>query len=354
MNIIRKSIAAFLLLAGCSLANAHDFTATVNGQKLFFNIKSKTNKTVEVTYKGSIADKKESDISGVVEIPSKVKHNNVVYSVVSIGAKSFSGANELEGIIIPANVTAIGSFAFEGCSSLKKIIFPGNAVNFGEGVFFKCTSIKDITFGSDWKIADLSRFRWSDSLTTVTFPAKIEKIQGLKSLKHLKSVSVDVNNSRFSSIDGVLYNKDGKILYGCPRAYSGTLKIRDGVETISANALIDCPDVTSIDFPATIKSFSFRETSRMAKLETIIFRGTMPIYTAYVGEEGMFVIQVANADVKVVVPNNSKKEYKSALVQESGEFKLSKDANSTPYVVKTEQMPKANNVIGVKNFTKYN
>ena len=43
MNIYRKTIAAFLLLAGCSLVNAHDFSATVDGQKLFFNIKSKTN-----------------------------------------------------------------------------------------------------------------------------------------------------------------------------------------------------------------------------------------------------------------------------------------------------------------------
>ena len=99
MNIYRKTIAAFLLLAGCSLVNAHDFSATVDGQKLFFNIKSKTNKTVEVTYNGSISDKKNSEVKGVVEIPAKVKHNNVVYSVVSIGAKSFSGNDSIHNKI---------------------------------------------------------------------------------------------------------------------------------------------------------------------------------------------------------------------------------------------------------------
>ena len=354
MNMMRKTIAAFLLLAGCSMASAHDFTVTVGGQKIFFNIKNKINKTVEVTYNGSISEKKVSEAKGNLEIPAKVKHNNVVYTVVSIGAKSFSGANRLEGVTIPATVKSIGGFAFEGCTSLSKIIFPGGDVSFGEGVFFKCASIKDISFGSDWRLLDLSRFRWSDSLTVVAIPAKIEKVQGLKSLKNLKSVSVDVNNVRFSSHDGVLYNKDGKILYGCPRSYSGILKVKEGTETVSANALIDCPHITLIDFPETIKSFSFRETSRMAELETIVFRGETPVKTAYKGKEGKFLLQVANTGVKIVVPANSKKIYKSALVKDEGEFSETLDANNTPFLVKREQMAKEGNITGVKNFSKYN
>lgn len=354
MNISKKSIAAFLLLTGCSLACAHDFTATVDGHKLFFNIKSKTNKTVEVTYNGSISDKKNLEVSGNLEIPAKIKHNNFVYSVVSIGAKSFSGASKLEGITIPSTVKSIGGFAFEGCTSLSKIIFPGSDVSFGEGVFFKCNSIKDITLGSDWKTVDLSRFRWSDSLMTITIPARIEKIQGLKTLKKLKSVYVDVNNTRFSSYNGVLYNKDGKILYGCPRSFDGKLRIKDGTEIISRGALIDCPNITLVDFPSSIKSFSFRETSRMFHLETIIFRGELPVITAYNGNEGKFILQVANADVKLIVPNNAKKEYKSALVKNGGEFTESVEENSTPFVVGAGQMLQESNVVGVKNFSKYN
>lgn len=354
MNIIRKSIASFLLLAGCCIANAHDFSATVGGQKIFFNIKSKANKTVEVTYSGSISDKIISEIEGTIVIPAKVKHNNTVFSVVSINAKAFSGANKLTGITIPSSVKSIGAFAFEGCTSLSKIIFPGSEVSFGEGVFFKCTSIKDITLGSDWKTVNLSRFRWSDSITTISIPAKVEKIQGLKLLKSLKTVLVDVNNARFASFDGVLYNKEGKTLYGCPRSYIGTLKIKEGTEIISKDALIDCTQITQIVFPATIKLFSFRETSRMAKLDMIIFKGGSPVITAYVGNDGKFVLQVLNTDVKVIVPNNSKKEYKTALVQETGEFAEFKDANCTPYVVNTAQMPKTSNVIGTKSFSKYN
>ena len=150
------------------------------------------------------------------------------------------------------------------------------------------------------------------------------------------------------------YNKDGKILYGCPRSFNGSLKIEDGTEVISKGAFIDCPNVTLIDFPSTIKSFSFRETSRLAQLETIIFRGNTPVSTAYNGNEGKFVLQVSNNAVKIIVPNNSKKDYKSAIVTEAGEYAESTDVNSTPFVVKADQMPKESNIIGVKNFSKYN
>lgn len=352
MNVIRKSLAAVLLYAGCCLANAHDFTATVNGQKLFFNIKSEADKTAEVTYNGSIADRKYSEATGNLDIPARIKHNNTVYTVVSVGAKAFSNAVKLEGVSLPSTIRSVEDFAFEGCTSLSRIIFPGSEVTFGQGVFFKCSSIADITFGSDWKTVDLSRFRWSDSLQTIAIPAKVEKIQGMKTLKRLKSVSVDVNNARFSVSDGVLYNRDGKILYGCPRAYAGKLRVKDGTEKISANALIDCPGITELDFPASLQSVSFRETSRMKHLQKIAFRGETPVSTAYVGGEGKFLLQVANPDVKIMVPGNARKAYLSALAEEEGEYAETSGTGSTPFMVSAARMPKAANIIGVKNFTK--
>lgn len=347
---IRQSLAALLLIAGCSAVNAHDFTATLNGQKICFNIKSKTGRTAEVTYSGSIADKRIQETEGMVEIPARVKHNNVVYTVTGIGAKAFSGSEKLTGIILPGTVTRIGDFAFEGCTSLSKIVFPGGSVAFGEGVFFKCTSIRNVTFGSDWKQVDLKRFRWSDSLAVVNIPAKVEKISGLKSLKGLKEITVDANNSKFSSYSGALYNKVGNVLYGCPRAYKGRIEIKEGTETVTNGALIDCTGITEIDFPASIKKLSFRETSRMKELEQITFRGNSPVNTAYKGTEGKFVIQTANADVRITVLNSSKKEFKSLLVQEAGEYSETPDSNGTRYAVRAEELPKAKNIVGVKGF----
>lgn len=348
-----RSFLLIVMLAVVTSAMAHDFSVTADGGTLFFTITDTTRNTVMVTYKGSIADGVTNEVTGDVEIPSKVKHGNAVYTVTAINAKTFSGATELTGIIIPSTVSSIGDFAFEGCTKLSKIILPGSQPKMGQGIFFKCTAIRDVSFGSDWKSIDLKAYRWSDSLKAITVPAKVEKLMNMKSLRSLESITVDVNNSRFSSVGGVLYDKSGKILYGVPRGYAGALKVQDGTETVTIGALIDCPNVTLIDIPASVKTFSFRETSRMTNLDEIIFRPEEPFVTAYIDGDGIFLLQVANKDVMITVPKEVKKDYASALTITAGEYYESTAEGQVPYYVGDGQLPSIKNINGVKNIETY-
>ncbi len=344
-------LSAVVLLMTCGIARAHDFVVTIEGQKVYFNIKSKKNKTAEVTYNGSIANNLPTYYEGELTIPNKVKHDNIIYSIVGVSAKAFSGADKLTGIILPSGISSIGDFAFEGCTSLSKIIFPGNAVKFGQGVFFKCSKIQDISLGSDWKEVDLKMFRWSDSLKVITIPAKLEIIQNLKALKNLASVSVDINNAHFSAINGLLYSKSNEILYGCPRAYEGKVRVAAGTQTITAGALADCKKITSVDCPESLNSMSFKEFARLANLNELIFRSEEPIKTAEFNGEDVFLLQTANSDVKIVVLKSAKETYKSSLIQQSGEY--TEIEGAIPYYVEQNKMPNVKNIVGVKNFEKY-
>lgn len=346
----RNLLLGALLFAGVG-AYAHDFTATVNGQRLYFEITSKSKKTVSVTYNGGIADKKALDIEGIVEIPSKIKHDNVVYEVNSIGQKAFANADRLKGIVIPSGVETVGDFAFEDCDSLKSVVFPGNPVVLGQGVFFKCPEISDVTIGSDWKNIDFTMFRWSDKLSSIIIPAKIEKIQGVKKLVALNTISVDPNNKKFTSHDGMLYSKDGATLFACPRAYSGKVKVNEGTTKVLDGALIDCTAVTSIDLPSTVQSISFRETSRMKNLENIILRGETPVITGYINGTGKFFFQLANQKVNIIVLSSAKDRYLSELASIAGEY--SESVGTIPYMVSLAELPTKKNFKGVKNIDKY-
>lgn len=346
-----RVMALTAMMAVCGMASAHDFAVEINGQQVYFDVKNELKKTAILTYNGSIAQKQPTDYVGELNIPSIVKYKGKAYSIVGIGPKAFSGAEELTGVVMPMGVTEIGDFAFEGCTALEKIIFPGNQVKFGQGVFFRCDKIQDVSFGSDWKNVDLKMFRWSDSLTTVVIPAKMERVQNLKALKNLESVNVDVNNAKFSAVNGVLYNKNGEVLYGCPRAYKGNLKVVEGTKTITLGALIDCKDITRVDFPETLTSLSFRELNRMKQLREIIFRNEVPMMNAMIDGKEVLLLQVANADVKIIVPKSSKKVYKEALAQRTGEYIAV--GGDTPYVVTADAMPLVKNIVGVKNFNKY-
>lgn len=348
---MKRLILLAALLCGARCAEAHDFVVTLDGQKVYFNIKSQKNRTAEVTYNGSIAGGQPTDYEGELTIPARVKHDDQIYTVVGVGAKAFSGAERLTGVVFPLGITSIGDFAFEGCTSLSKIIFPGNAVKFGQGVFFKCDKIQDLSFGSEWREVDLRMFRWSDSLRVITFPAKLERIQNLKSLKQLERVVVDVNNARFTTVDGVLYNKSGEILYGCPRAYRGKLQIAEGVKRVTPGALIDCVLLEQVDLPASLEQISFREFSRMPLLRAILFRAAQPVMTAKADGRDCFVLQVQHPDVALVVLKQARDAYREALVQQSGQY--TERDGSIPYLVEQAKMPAARQLVAVKDFSKY-
>lgn len=347
---LRTLILGICLSAG-AMSYGHDFTATVNGQRLYFEITSKTKRTAAVTFNGCITDKKTPTICGNVEIPAKIKHDNVIYEVTSIGQKAFANARNLKGIVIPSGVESIGDFAFENCDSLTNVVFPGNPVALGQGIFFRCPSISNITIGSDWKTIDFAMFRSSDSLKTINIPAKIEKIQGVKKLKKLQQITVDPNNSKFASTEGMLYSKDCSIFYACPRSYSGKVVVKDGVSKVLDGSLIDCPDVTAIDFPASLASISFRETGRMKNLEYIVMRGKKPVDTGYEGGEGKFFFLFPNAKTQIVVQSSAKKAYEGALPTAGSEY--AEKQGGVPFTVSTNELPTKKNIKGVKNFDKY-
>lgn len=342
-----------MTLAGSVGSYAHDFTATIDGQRLYFNITNQASKTAEVTYKGSIADKLPNEISGTIEIPAKVKHDNVVYSITAIGAKAFSNATELNGIVMPSTINKIGDFAFENCTNLNQVVFPGNQITMGQGSFFKCNKLQDLSFGSDWSIVDLTPYRWSDSLKVISIPAKVERIQNLKSINSLQAVNVDANNPKFSSSNGVLYSKDGKSLHAVPRAYNGTLNIQSGTEAVTLGAFIDCPAITRIIIPASLKKISFRETSRLTNLADIVFKGKEPIMTASMGGKEYMLFQIYAPQTKIVILKNEKNEIAKAIATAPGEYNDLNITGNVPYTVTISEIPSVKNFVTVKNFDKY-
>lgn len=315
-----------LLLLVCfwgyvSVTYAHDFSITIpSGQTVYFSITDNQKRYVEVTFQGKVTDDHTNDYAGAINIPSLVTFNKKVYQVTAIGKKAFSGAHALKSIVLPSGVLSIGDFAFEGCSQLESVVFPGNKVRIGEGSFFRCSSISRVTLGSDWISVNLKMFRWSDKLTTLFIPAKLTRLQNFKSLKRLRSVEVDANNPNYMSVNGLLYTKDLSVLLACPRGYIGNVRVVEGTQSVRWGALIDCPQVTSVDLPVSLRSLSFREFSRIEKLERIVMRGVDPIHTATKGSRDVFLLKVAHSNVSLAVPKSALKAYKSAVCSEEGEY----------------------------------
>lgn len=112
LNILRAITAIVVMLSVGLPTLAHVFE--VGG--IYYNITDETNKTVEVTYRGSYSIEYSDEYTGTVTIPSSVTYNGATYSVTSIGYDAFSGCSGLTSVAIPNSVTSIGSSVFYNTS----------------------------------------------------------------------------------------------------------------------------------------------------------------------------------------------------------------------------------------------
>ena len=94
---------------------------------------------------------------------------------------------DVKSVIIPNCVTEIGIEAFDGCRSLKSIVIPDSVTKIGKRAF-----------------------RWCRSLKSVDIPDSVTKIgdQAFCCCFSLNSINVAENNSKYKSIDGVLFRND--------------------------------------------------------------------------------------------------------------------------------------------------
>ena len=106
---------AFLPLA------AYDFEVG----KLYYNITSVSDLTVEVTYRDKTYNG-SSLYSGDVVIPNVVKFGNRSFTVVGIGSNAFNNCSALKSVRIGNGVKSIGSNAFFNCRRLTAIDIPSS------------------------------------------------------------------------------------------------------------------------------------------------------------------------------------------------------------------------------------
>lgn len=112
-----------------------------------------------------------------IEIPEKVKIDDVVYNVTTIKSWAFSHCSSLTNITIPESITSIEVGAFSGCKSLELglLIYNNGTKCYGWlGNEYECTSVV-IPEGVK-EIGDQAFYKMFFNMTSVTLPESLESI----------------------------------------------------------------------------------------------------------------------------------------------------------------------------------
>ncbi|MDR1592158.1 MAG: leucine-rich repeat protein [Prevotellaceae bacterium] len=114
------------------------------------------------------------------------------------------------------------------------VVIPDTVTNLG--VTYVVTAI------GEWAFAECS------GLNSVTIPNSVTWIgsAAFRSCSGLTGIDVAVGNPHYSSIEGVLFNKDKETLILYPAGKAGSYIIPESVETIGGAAFTDCDKLTSV------------------------------------------------------------------------------------------------------------
>lgn len=201
-------------------------------------------------------------------------------SVKKIGGDAFDCS--LKEITIPASVENLFASSFYGCDRLESINVDKNNNNYSsiDGVLFNISKDELISYPSgkpaeSYTIPDgvstIGRDAFaffpmvgdsSDSpLKEIVIPSSVESLSAssFDSCKGLKSIYVDPNNDKYSSIEGVLFNKSQDELIFYPSGKSGkSYTIPNGVYSIRDGAFYpDDNDIESFYIPKTVSYIGY-------------------------------------------------------------------------------------------------
>ena len=191
-----------------------------------------------------------------------LKNVTIFDSVLKIGSGAFSGCITLESITIPNSVTSIGGEAFFACTSLKSVTIPNSITTISSEIFRGCTSLESVTIPDSVTQIGMRAFDGCTALKSITIPKSVTNINWgvFMGCTSLESINVESISANYSSLDGVLFNKDKTELIQYPAAKANEeYSISSRVVSIASCAFWYCNLLESISVDRNNKNYAGEE-----------------------------------------------------------------------------------------------
>ncbi len=210
----------------------------------------------------------ECDGITTLTLPSKVE---------TIESYAFAFCDKLSYLTIPSTIKTLGTGVFSECIALKKVEIDEGMTYIPQDMFSGCKSLKEITIPNGITTIGHGAFEKCSSLKEITLPKSVSQIAGVNSTygvfnecNSLENIYVDANNSAYSSLNGVLFDKEKTEIICYPANKTLTkYNIPNGVLVIGTGAFKNCKNLVEINIPNTVTTLEENTFKNCASLKSI-------------------------------------------------------------------------------------
>ncbi|MGN1307020.1 MAG: leucine-rich repeat protein [Faecousia sp.] len=202
-----------------------------------------------------------------------------------IDSDAFNGCTELSVLRLPEGLVGIGYRAFQDCTALTQVELPNTVYDLADNTFAGCTALETIRLSDSLTSLAAGMFAGCSSLKELTLPAGISNIgivedgSGFADCTALTNVYVDADSRNFKSVDGVLYDYNGKTLRLYPAGRTETAyELPEGVTRVGSWAFSGNTSLQKVSLPSTLTRVGNCAFYGCENLKTYIFYGqTAPL-----------------------------------------------------------------------------
>ena len=164
--------------------------------------------------------------------------------------------SEVKSIVVKEGITRIGKYAFNSSTtSLENISIPSTCKSLGYSFLGNC-NIERLELPEGVEKLDENALYFANNINTIYIPSTLTEIYSKKSVDAMLSYEVSENNPKYSSEDGVMFNKNKTVLFAFPQKYENTTyTVPDSVETIGFRAMYGVDNVEVLNISGNVRNF---------------------------------------------------------------------------------------------------